>query len=393
MWMQKYRTVAIEEMFRWSKKSFLWEFPCEERSRNFRRRRTCTVHVRNFSSEVNLLSKKEHEEFSSFFPEVVNTLIDVEPWIRNEESRERLKDVLEHNVNFWTNSRGVGTVSAYKALEKRENITKKNIELANILGWCARLYEASLIIQDDIIDASETRGNVLCWYKNKDIGLNIAIVDAIYLNAGIFWILRKYFSASPQYLALLEIFHDLNFGGALSQRMELMPCNLNNFCMEHYKSLAQEKGSLAFTFIFMAMTLANYPEELHERIRPILKELGLFYQIQNDYIDFFGDPETTGKIGTDIRKGALTWLAVKALEKADRAQRAKLEDNYGKIEPHSIQIIGDLYNEMNLQKEYKKCEMEMYRSIYLQIMELPKELNLSFFLAVLDALIKGKWLT
>jgi len=47
--------------------------------------------------------------------------------------------------------------------------------------------------------------------------------------------------------------------------------------------------------------------------------------MQDDYIDCFGDPELTGKVGTDIEDNKCSWLIVQALAHASDHQRTVLE--------------------------------------------------------------------
>ena len=46
---------------------------------------------------------------------------------------------------------------------------------------------------------------------------------------------------------------------------------------------------------------------------------------QDDYLDLFGDPSVTGKIGTDIQDNKCSWLVVQCLQRASPEQRQILQ--------------------------------------------------------------------
>jgi len=90
----------------------------------------------------------------------------------------------------------------------------------------------------------------------------------------------------------------------------------------------------------MGAIVAETSEENANLIYDFGLNLGLAFQLQDDYLDTFGDPETFGKqIGGDIMENKKTFLYLKALEVANEDDKNKLQFYYKKkLEDNSIKI-------------------------------------------------------
>ncbi|CAM9703001.1 unnamed protein product [Choristocarpus tenellus] len=97
--------------------------------------------------------------------------------------------------------------------------------------------------------------------------------------------------------------------------------------------------------------------------KDICVQIGEFFQIQDDYLDCFGDPETIGKVGTDIQDNKCSWLVVQALERATPEQKAVLLANYAQHDDSKIEKIKALYRELDLEGAYKEFEEKTFKEI------------------------------
>lgn len=112
------------------------------------------------------------------------------------------------------------------------------------------------------------------------------------------------------------------------------------------------------------MRLAGITDEAaYSKANEICELLGQFFQIQDDYLDCYGDPEVIGKIGTDIQDNKCGWLVVQALKKCTAAQRKVIEENYGKKDKTCEQRIKELYVDLGIEDVYKKYEEESYAKL------------------------------
>ncbi|KAK2121249.1 hypothetical protein P7K49_002635 [Saguinus oedipus] len=104
-------------------------------------------------------------------------------------------------------------------------------------------------------------------------------------------------------------------------------------------------------------------EKEHANAKKILLEMGEFFQIQDDYLDLFGDPSVTGKVGTDIQDNKCSWLVVQCLQRSTPEQHQILKENYGQKEAEKVARVKALYEELDLPAVFSKYEEDSYNHI------------------------------
>ncbi|KAE8151626.1 isoprenoid synthase domain-containing protein [Aspergillus avenaceus] len=203
----------------------------------------------------------------------------------------------------------------------------------SILGWLTEIFQAAYLIWDDIMDKSEYRRGKPCWYLREGVGL-AAINDAALLNSSIFFLLRKHFKHHPSYVDMLELFHEVGGRTELGQLADTVQYDhgLDKMSVENWSFIVTNKT--AYYSIYLPVSLALLYVNISgrrnlEQARGILLPMGEYFQAQDDYLDVYGDPAVTERVGTDIQDKKCTWLVVEALRRCDKGQRQILEQSYG----------------------------------------------------------------
>lgn len=302
------------------------------------------------------------EFLTTFDVLAAEVLSDVAQCEMPSEAQKWVTDNLQYNVPGGKMNRGLSVVSTYQILLGRP-LTKEEKFKAQILGWCVEWLQAFFLVADDMMDQSQTRRGQPCWYKKPEIG-NIAINDSFVLEGSIYMILKRHFKSEPYYVELLDLFHEVTFQTELGQMLDLITApedhvDLSRFTLDKYKTIVKYKTA-CYSFylpVALAMHMAGIKEEkAFQTARAVLMEMGEFFQIQDDYLDCYGDPAVIGKIGTDIQDNKCSWLVIQALQRSSPEQRAVLEAHYGKKNENSISQIKALYKELNLSTVFTEYE-------------------------------------
>ncbi|KAM4580384.1 farnesyl pyrophosphate synthase-like isoform 1-T1 [Odontesthes bonariensis] len=331
-------------------------------------------------------SLSDSQLFDAQFDELVTELTDFQdPGLA--DALNRLKEIMVYNVPGGKKNRGLSVIGSLRELLPPSKLAQDTVQRALMVGWCIEILQAFFLMADDIMDGSVTRRGQPCWYKKDGIGLD-AINDAVLVEGSIYRVLRRHCRDQPYYVHLLELFNETTFQTELGQTLDLITAppgqiDLSRFTMERYKTIVKYKT--AFYSFYLPVASAMYmagisSEEEHNNAKHILLEMGEFFQIQDDYLDCYGDPAVTGKIGTDIQDNKCSWLVVKAQEVMTPKQKAELEACYGRSDEASVAKVKALYNTLQMQTLYQEYEEESYQRLQKLIANHAQNLPHSIFL-------------
>ncbi|KAG2241449.1 hypothetical protein Bca52824_096566 [Brassica carinata] len=270
--------------------------------------------------------------------------------------------MLDYNVPGGKLNRGLSVVDSFKLLKVR-------LDSSCALGWCIEWLQAYFLVLDDIMDNSVTRRGQPCWFRVPQVGM-VAINDGILLRNHIHRILKKHFRGKPFYVDLVDLFNEVEFQTACGQMIDLITTfegekDLAKYSLPIHRRIVQYKTAYYSFYLPVACALLMAGENLenHVDVKNVLVDMGIYFQVQDDYLDCFADPETLGKIGTDIEDFKCSWLVVKALERCSKEQTEILYENYGKPDPSNVAKVKELYKELDLEGVFKEYESKSYEKL------------------------------
>ncbi|XP_018433596.1 farnesyl pyrophosphate synthase 2 [Raphanus sativus] len=326
--------------------------------------RTQSRHLSSSSSMADLKST-----FLNVYSTLKSDLLHDPSFEFTDESRLWVEKMLDYNVPGGKLNRGLSVVDSFKLLKEGEDLTEEEVFLSCALGWCIEWLQAYFLVLDDIMDNSVTRRGQPCWFRVPQVGM-VAINDGILLRNHIHRILKKHFRGKPYYVDLVDLFNEVEMQTACGQMIDLITTfegekDLAKYSLPIHRRIVQYKTAYYSFYLPVACALLMAGENLenHIDVKNVLVDMGIYFQVQDDYLDCFADPETLGKIGTDIEDFKCSWLVVKALERCSKEQTEILYENYGKPDPSNVAKVKELYKELDLEGVFKEYESKSYEKL------------------------------
>lgn len=125
--------------------------------------------------------------------------------------------------------------------------------------------------------------------------------------------------------------------------------------------------SLVFPVRFGMYAAGINDDQIHEDSEQVLLKIGQYFQSQDDYLDCFGDPKVTGKIGMDIVDGKCCWPIVEALKLVNPRQLQILRENYGVKDQQCEKLVKTVYDELGLAARFQRWEEDTVKDLNIKI--------------------------
>ena len=196
------------------------------------------------------------------------------------------------------------------------------------------------LIHDDIMDDAPLRRGKQTVHEKWDTNTGILSGDAMLILA------YQYFENYEPivFQKLAKLFSKTALEVCDGQQLDVDFETRNDVTIEEYINMIRLKTSvLVAAALKMGAIVAETTEENANLIYDFGLNLGLAFQLQDDYLDTFGDPKTFGKqIGGDIIENKKTYLYLKALEIGSEQDRSSLYSFYNQKTENNSKKVTDV---------------------------------------------------
>lgn len=172
----------------------------------------------------------------------------------------------------------------------------------------------------------------------------------------------------------MEVYEGQQYDMDFEQRMDVS--------IEEYIEMIKLKTSVLLACACkMGAVMVDADQSVQEAFYQYGLKLGLAFQLQDDYLDTYGDSEIFGKrIGGDIINDKKTWLLISALAEDSTGRLKKLVGNTSITSEDKISEVTAIYNKLDLANRCHKliCEYAEEAIAQLNKISLPAE-AMTFF--------------
>ncbi|UZH54064.1 polyprenyl synthetase family protein [Salinimicrobium tongyeongense] len=225
------------------------------------------------------------------------------------------------------------------------------------------------LVHDDIMDDAPLRRGEQTVHERWDINTGILSGDAMLIKA--YQLFENY--PGETFRRLAELFSSTAIKVCEGQQYDMDFELREKVSIEEYLKMIEYKTAvLVGASLKMGAIVAEASAENCDRIYEFGRLLGIAFQLQDDYLDAFGDPDSFGKqVGGDIIENKKTFLYLTSLQQAASKEATQLEHLYSINPPDpsaKVETVKGLF-ESSGAAELTRKEIQKYTTKAFEVLE------------------------
>jgi len=214
------------------------------------------------------------------------------------------------------------------------------------VGTAIELFHNFTLIHDDIMDKAPLRRGMETVHTRY--GENTALLAGDVMLVTAYEELNK---ISIDFLhAILLLFNKTAKEVCEGQQMDMDFEKMDDVGLDAYLKMIELKTSVALAASLQTgAILGGAGRRNQDLLYEFGKKLGIAFQVQDDYLDAFGDPLKFGKqVGGDILANKKTFLLLHALETADLVQKKELHHLLKSNPPDKVERVVQIFHDCKI---------------------------------------------
>lgn len=213
------------------------------------------------------------------------------------------------------------------------------------------IFHNFTLVHDDIMDDAPLRRGQKTVYKKWNTNIAILTGDVMLIQA----IQLLSIDNKETLSEVLTIFNTTAIEVCEGQQFDMNYETLNNISIDDYLKMIELKTAVLLgASLKIGAVLAGASKENANHIYEFGKNLGIAFQLMDDVLDLYGDPEKFGKrIGGDVIANKKTYLLLKAQEIALGKAKKDLDfclSSTALKDDAKVEKIKSIFNELNIKK-------------------------------------------
>jgi len=216
----------------------------------------------------------------------------------------------------------------------------KDVKKALPAALAIEIFHNFSLVHDDIMDKALLRRGKQTVHQKWNLNTGILSGDAMLILA------YQYFEQYEPFIfrELAQLFSKTALKVCEGQQWDIDFTDINDVSTEQFLKMIEYKTAVLVGAAFqMGAIVAETSEKNKQDIYNFGLNLGIAFQLQDDYLDVFGDQAVFGKkIGGDIIENKKTYLYLKAISEGNDTEKEQLLGWYSTNPKHSTDKIKEV---------------------------------------------------